>query len=494
MIRIISFIALIAALVYLAIYAVKFYERKKQTATFDDQIKQTESLSDQELADLWANVKATYPDVDFPEGMQVKFSHLYAINRDFVGWLQIDNTNIRTPLLQKKDDNSFYLYHDIYKKSSRYGNPYIHYKCDMGPDGPSRNTIVYGHNTHDGLMFHQLTNYMTREGYLKAPIITMDTLYETTRWKVFAVMLTNATPDGDNGYVFDYLYPEFSSDGAFMDKIKEIQARSMIHTGVDVAPTDKIITLYTCYQNIFKGGRLVILGRLLRPGESEEINAANVYYDENAHFPQAYYRNGGSANTADENTVVVTAAPETAAPTTAAPVTAAQTTLSPAVDGEAEPAAEPEPEPAAEAGYGGDEEKDCHRRRLLPLYPRLEELLLKTPAGLFVAEREDHLERILQVALPLPAGAVARYAAEADEALVLGQSAKLRDALLEGGDPVEALLDDLQPLKAHLDTRDVERGEHRVVRRGRVPVAQKFVKIVREFLVGTVVLEAEAAA
>ena len=288
-VRGVSLIVLIAALVYLAVYGVNYLRRKQQTADFDQQIRNAENLSDQQLKDLWADVKANYPEVDFPEGMQVKFAKLYAINPDLVGWLKIDNTNIATPLLQKPGDNYYYLYHDIYKKSSRYGNPYIHCDSNMGKDGLSRNTIVYGHNTHDGLMFHQLTNYMTAEGYLKAPVITMDTLYETTKWKIFAVMLTNSTPDGDSGYVFDYLYPEFSSDEVFMNKIEEIYARSMIHTGVDVKKTDKILTLYTCYQNYFKGGRLVILARQLRKGESEKINAADVYYDKNAHFPDAYY-------------------------------------------------------------------------------------------------------------------------------------------------------------------------------------------------------------
>ena len=290
-IRIVSFVALVAGLVYLAFYAFDYYERNRQTAAFDEQIKSIETLSDQELEDLWADVRASCPDVDFPEGMQVKFSYLYAVNSDFVGWLEIPNTNIRTPLVQKANDNEYYLHYDIHKKASRYGTPFIHCLCDMSKTGLSRNTIIFGHNYRDGMVFNQLTNYMTREGYLKAPVITMDTLYENIKWKVFAVMLTNSTPAGDNGYVFDYLYPEFSSDSAFMAKIKEIQRRSMIHTGVDVQPTDKILTLYTCYQNIFKGGRLVVLARQLRPGESEAVNAADVYYDENAHFPQAYYGN-----------------------------------------------------------------------------------------------------------------------------------------------------------------------------------------------------------
>lgn len=296
-IRAVSLAVLLAALIYLAVYAVKFYQRKRQTEEFRARINDlehlAENLTDEELEVLWKELRAEYPDVDFPEGMQVKFSHIYAVNDEFVGWLKIANTNIETPLLQRPHDNYYYLYHDIYKKSSRYGNPYINCNCNMGPEGLSRNTIIYGHNTHDGLMFHQLTNYMKPEGVLKAPVITMDTLWGTTKWKIFAVMLTNSTPEGDNGYVFDYLYPEFSSDAAFMAKIREIQRRSMIYTGVDVRPDEKIITLYTCFQNYFKGGRLVILARELREGESESLDPSVVRTNENAHYPSAYYGDYG---------------------------------------------------------------------------------------------------------------------------------------------------------------------------------------------------------
>ena len=65
--------------------------------------------------------------------------------------------------------------------------------------------------------------------------------------------------------------------------------RSKIHTGVDVNTDDKILTLYTCYQSLFDGGRLVVFARQLRGGETEEINASKVYYNSNARFPQAYY-------------------------------------------------------------------------------------------------------------------------------------------------------------------------------------------------------------
>ena len=310
LVRIVSFIALVCALVYLAFYYRNYRARINTDNEMGDNLIDPPSLSESEMADTWESLKARYPDVDFPEGMNVKFGEYYAMNPDTAGYLYIEEQGdtpeakkdyrIKTVLMQNTANEDFYLYHDFYKNYSRYGNPYVMRGCNMGPEGLSKNTVIYGHNTHDHMMFHRLEDYLTVSGYLSAPIITLDTLYETTKWKIFAVMLTNADPADDNGYVFDYLYSSFSSDSSFIYKMNQIKARSVIHTGVDVEPGDKTLMLYTCYRYRFDSGRLVIVARQLREGESEEINSSLVYYDSSAILPAAYYT--GTPTTAAETT------------------------------------------------------------------------------------------------------------------------------------------------------------------------------------------------
>ncbi|MBQ6117747.1 MAG: class B sortase [Clostridia bacterium] len=241
------------------------------------------------LEKAWSDIKSKYPSVEFPEGMNIKYAPMYAINQDLVGWLTIPNTNISTELMQSTESGNYYLYKNFYKESSRYGIPFVDAECKIGKDEISKNIIIYGHNTHDGLMFHQLTKYMTVEGYKAAPVIQLDTLYDSSQWKIFAVMLTNSTSDMNNGEVFTYLYPDFSSNDSFLSLVDDIYARSMIHTGVDVQAEDHILTLYTCYQNIFTGGRLVVFARRVREGESAVVDTSAAYYDSSAIFPQAYY-------------------------------------------------------------------------------------------------------------------------------------------------------------------------------------------------------------
>ena len=288
-IRAVAFCLIIFGLVYYVIYYCNYRKQAELYGPMIDIINEYVNVPEAKQDKAWNDIREKYPTVDFPEGMNIQYAPMYAVNQDLVGWLSIPNTNISTALLQSADSGDYYLYKNFYKESSRYGNPFVDTNCKIGKDGTSKNIIIYGHNTHDGLMFHQLTNYMTVEGYKKAPVIHLDTLYDSSEWKIFAVMLTNSTSDMNNGEVFTYLYPDFSSDESFLSLVKDIYARSMIHTGVDVQANDTILTLYTCYQNIFSGGRLVVFARKVREGESSVVDTSAAYYDSSAIFPQAYY-------------------------------------------------------------------------------------------------------------------------------------------------------------------------------------------------------------
>ncbi len=290
-VRFISLVLLIAGLGYFVFYYHGYRERIKM---FDDWYDLIENLNESELPDfeikqLWNNIKQQYPDVEFPEGMSLKFASLYAVNQDAVGAFHIPEKELWVPLLQNKSNPDYYLWKDMYGEYNRYGNPYVDYRSVMSNEGLSKNTIIYGHNTHDKLGFNKLTSYMTLEGYKEAPVVTLETLYEKTQWKIFGVILTNSGSAQDRGHLFHYLAADFSSENEFMTMIDGIYERSMINTGIDVNKDDKVLTLYTCYQDIFEGGRLVVFARLLREGESAEVDVSNASFNHSARYPQAYY-------------------------------------------------------------------------------------------------------------------------------------------------------------------------------------------------------------
>ncbi len=235
--------------------------------------------------------------VDFPEGMQDKYKLLYAQSQDFVGWITIPNTSIDMPVYQCSN-NSYYLKHDNYETYTKYGALFL----DMhnNPLNLTRNTTIYGHNFDNNSYFDEIHKYQDPEFYKTAPVIEFNTLYKDYKWKVIAAFHTNGSSTGDNNYLFYYVASSFGNN-SFMKFYDEIQQRSYIHTGVDVQPDDKLLTLSTCTYFFDRNGKLenarfAVIARLVRDGESEEVDVSNVTVNENVRYPQLYYDVFGGSN------------------------------------------------------------------------------------------------------------------------------------------------------------------------------------------------------
>lgn len=240
----------------------------------------------------WESIRKKYPDVKFPEGMKAKYAELFTINGDIKGWLSIPAFEMNFPIVQAADNDS-YLKHNFYGKWTKYGVPFVDYRNNI----PllDRNTVLYGHNmSYDDLIFGMLENYRTVDGFKQAPTIEFDTLYDDYTWKVYAAFVTNSEPQGDNGFVFNYLFTSLG-DEAFTEYMQEIDRRKFYSTGVDILPTDKILTLSTCCYD-FDEARLVIIARLVRPGESSEVDTSAAVANANPKYPQAWYDSHGLDN------------------------------------------------------------------------------------------------------------------------------------------------------------------------------------------------------
>ena len=73
-----------------------------------------ETKDEAQEQDEWKKIKAEYPDVEFPGGMDIKYARLYAINPEFVAWLSIPNTQINVQVV-KAENNEKYLESIWYK-------------------------------------------------------------------------------------------------------------------------------------------------------------------------------------------------------------------------------------------------------------------------------------------------------------------------------------------------------------------------------------------
>lgn len=240
--------------------------------------------------------KHVYSD-SYPEGIQEEYKQLYDQNSQIAGWITVPDTSIDMPVY-KSNNNSYYLKTDNYHVYNRYGVAFL----DMysGVKSLSRNTVIYAHNFDNGLIFDELHNYADPEFFKEHPIIEYNSIYANYKWKVIAAFYTNGEKSGDNGYLFYYIATNMNNDN-FMSFYDHLQQRSLIHTGVDVQPTDKILTLSTCTYFFDRNGatqnaRFAVVARLVRDGESEDIDTSLVSVNENVRYPQLYYNVFGGTN------------------------------------------------------------------------------------------------------------------------------------------------------------------------------------------------------
>ena len=112
----VSFVLLVLGLSYMVFYYVGYRERVKDLSNWRESIENIDEdkLFPFEVEKLWENIRNQYPDVDFPEGMQLKFAALYAVNKHFVGVLSIEEKEIWTPVLLHKTSPEYYLWKDMY--------------------------------------------------------------------------------------------------------------------------------------------------------------------------------------------------------------------------------------------------------------------------------------------------------------------------------------------------------------------------------------------
>lgn len=246
-----------------------------------DQVTETTLSAEQK----WAQIRAEYPNTIFPPNIQLKYAKLYATNNDFVGYLEAKGVNLSLPVVQT-DNDSVYLEKNFYGQSTKYGCPFVTYLNNIEP--LDLNTVIFGHHMNDKTIFGALDHYKEIDGFKKAPVITFNTLYKNYKWKVIAAFITNAEEKDDNGYIFRYYFTSLSTQERFSAYLNELAQRSLYDTGVDVLPTDKLLTLSTCSHE-FEDARFVVVARLVRPGESAEVDVSKATENSNPRFPQAYY-------------------------------------------------------------------------------------------------------------------------------------------------------------------------------------------------------------
>lgn len=244
-----------------------------------------EEVTEPELPENWADM---YDYVPTQNGYLGKAEAWLKNNRDYIGWVKINNTMVDYPVMfdpgEVSADNSYYggeeyeadgYYLNHYWDRSQYrdGIPFMDWLDVFEGDeaAQSENIVIYGHNMASGNMFGTLARYRQNPNYyFESPFIQLSSRYEEYNYVIFAFLIT---PGSYNATDFRYWYmEELDNKEDFDFYVDNCHAKQMIDTGVDVQYGDKLLTLSTCYAD-YDNSRFIVVARRLRDGE--KVNDLN---------------------------------------------------------------------------------------------------------------------------------------------------------------------------------------------------------------------------
>ncbi|MGN0496735.1 MAG: class B sortase [Lachnospiraceae bacterium] len=205
------------------------------------------------------NQNIEYVDIDGVK-VQKKFENLYRQNKDFMGWVTIEDTNVDYPVMYTPNDTEngeYYIHRDFNKEYSSAGTPFIDSNCSIEP--ATDNVIIYGHNMNSGKMFHDIIKYEDKEFYETHKTFEFDTIYGDGTYEVVAIIRAHILPEDSTEFKY-YEFVNAGTETEFMEYIDNIKAMSVIDTKTDVKYGDKLITLSTCAYHV-KDGRFAVIAK-----------------------------------------------------------------------------------------------------------------------------------------------------------------------------------------------------------------------------------------
>ncbi len=296
--------------------------------------KQNETLA-QELHDIrYGNqdpeltAKAEAWD-GYPGGIRDDLKTLYYLNTDIRGWLKYSACGVDREVMYSAD-NDYYLTHDFYRNPNKNGALFFDSNTKLNSAGSTnKSLVIYGHNMASGQMFASLNNLATNINNMRNAnqIITLDTLFDTRQYKIFAVVLQDSNAKVEHYYSIQAT--SFTNNDQFLKYVDGLRARSLYDFNVDVKASDELLILYTCTPKSiaqFDNARLAVIARRVRSGE-EAKPATEVTTNKDVIMPYRWYtakkltphefyggKSSGGTSTTKPNTSTTTGGGKTTKP------------------------------------------------------------------------------------------------------------------------------------------------------------------------------------
>lgn len=109
--------------------------------------------------------------------------------KDMVGWIQIPDTSISYPVMQRENDPEYYLYRDVDGRYSFYGTPFLDGRCSTDSD----NLLIYGHNINGRRFFGALQNFREKTYFDSHRNLIFTTRQAADTYRIVSVIETDVS-------------------------------------------------------------------------------------------------------------------------------------------------------------------------------------------------------------------------------------------------------------------------------------------------------------
>lgn len=217
----------------------KIIDNASSNNSVDGNVTDVDFIDDREEETTTKKVGSSYSSAYYINYSQI-FEELLKKNTDTVGYLSVNNTKINYPVVQAST-NSYYLNRDFNKRKNSMGWIFMDYRNNA--KDLDKNTIIYGHNIKQGIMFGTLKYALNSSWYKKESnqVITFNTPTKNMKWRIFSIYRIPATED--------YLKTEFENDEEYIEFLNMLKNRSIYNFNVELNESSKILTLSTCFSH-----------------------------------------------------------------------------------------------------------------------------------------------------------------------------------------------------------------------------------------------------
>lgn len=223
-------IALTGSVVYMGVY---FWKTGTAKSSYED-------LREEVTTEIGQAEVVEEPEEKETVEIPVDFAGLKEKNEDIYAWITIPGTKVDYPVLQKAEDDSYYLNHTVEGVEGLPGSIYT--ESIHGQDFSESNTVIYGHNMKDDTMFGSLHDFEKADFFREYREVFIYTPEHIYTYEIFAAVTYS---DAYLPFAYDFTTDEGYQE--FLDSVYDSKnMTNQFAENVEVTTDDCIITMSTC--------------------------------------------------------------------------------------------------------------------------------------------------------------------------------------------------------------------------------------------------------